>query len=211
MEFDGEAMHLDLDLCQHMKKFAVHLQRYMDGWEAVEQFVGAVTVVFGEAGNGDIKVQFVLDYLSDDLHLALTTICDDKVGEGLFFFHQTGIATMYHFLHRSIVVRPLNGLDVIVLVVTFRGLHFLEDHTGCNGVCTRYIRVVEALDMEGQFRQMKFVLKLLHQTGLLLLRIEFFCLLQAVELILFPVHDRQVEQCLFIAALGNGEGHVFQV
>ena len=56
---------------------------------------------------------------------------------------------MNHLFHRGIVVRSCDGLDVIVLIVTLRGFHLLENHTGSHSVCTRDIGVVEALYLEG--------------------------------------------------------------
>ena len=106
---------------------------------------------------------------------------------------------MHHLFHRGVVVRTLDGLDIIVFIVAFRGLHRLEDHTGGHRIRTRDIRVVEALDLIGQFGQVEFVLQFLHQTGLLLFGIQFLGLFQTVELILFAVHNREVEQGFFIA------------
>ena len=80
MEFYGEAMYLVLYLCEYMKELTVCLQGYAERREAVEQFVGTVTVVLGQSCNGDIEIQLVLYHLSDDLHLTFSAVSDDKVG-----------------------------------------------------------------------------------------------------------------------------------
>ena len=64
--------------------------------------------------------------------------------------------------------------------------------------------------MIGQLGQMQLVLKLFHQTSLLLFWIEFLSLFQTVELILFAIHNREVEKGLFVASLRDGEGHIFE-
>lgn len=55
VELYGIAVHLVLYLCQNMEQFGVGLQR--DGLRriAVEQFVGAVTIILCESGDRYIK------------------------------------------------------------------------------------------------------------------------------------------------------------
>jgi len=85
VERDGETVYLVLQSGEHMKQFAVGLQLDAAGWKTIEQLVGAMAVVLGQSGNGDIKVQLVLDDLADHLHLSLSAIGYDEVGKGLFF------------------------------------------------------------------------------------------------------------------------------
>ena len=58
---------------------------------------------------------------------------------------------------------------------------------------------------------MKLLLKLFHQSYLSLLWIQFFSLFQTVELVLFSVHNRQVEQFLFVSSLGYRERYTLQL
>ena len=80
MEGDGEAVYLVLDACESMEKFAFHIDS--DGLDGVtvQEFVGAVTVVFGQAGYRDVEVQFAMHHAADNVHLTLTTIGNDEVG-----------------------------------------------------------------------------------------------------------------------------------
>ena len=57
---------------------------------------------------------------------------------------------------------------------------------------------------------MQLLLDFLQQARDALLGIQFLLLLQAVHLVLLHILDGQVEQFLFVAPLGDGEGHVLQ-
>ena len=52
---------------------------------------------------------------------------------------------------------------------------------------------------------MEFLLQLLHKTRLFLLRIEFFCLLKPIELVLSAVHFAKLQQVFLIATLRHKE------
>ena len=85
-----------------------------------------------------------------------------------------------------------------------RRFQTLEHHASRHGIAARDVRVVETFDVVRQSGKPQFLLQFLHQTRLFLLGIQFFRLFQAVEFILFSVHDREVEQCLFVTPLGDG-------
>ena len=56
VESDGKAVYLVLYLCEHMEEFAVGLQSD-DLWrKALEKFVGAMAVVFGQSCDRNIEV-----------------------------------------------------------------------------------------------------------------------------------------------------------
>ena len=80
MEADGEAVYLVLDACEGMEEFAFHIDS--DGLDgvAIQEFVGAVTVVLGQACNRNFEVQFAMHHAAHDVHLTLTTIGNDEVG-----------------------------------------------------------------------------------------------------------------------------------
>ena len=118
---------------------------------------------------------------------------------------------MHHLLHRGVVVGANHGLDVEMFVVFFRRFHRLEHHAGGHSIAAADVRVVEALYLVRQLGQVQFLLQLLHQSGLFLLRIQLLGLFQAVKFVLFAVHDAQVEQGFLVAALWNGEGDAFQL
>ena len=80
MESNRKSVYLVLYLCEYVEELRVSLQRYMDGWKSVEHLVCAMTVVFCQSGNGDIKIQFVLNDLADYLHLTLSAISYDEIG-----------------------------------------------------------------------------------------------------------------------------------
>ena len=61
-----------------------------------------------------------------------------------------------------------------------------------------------------QFFELQFLLQFLHQARLLLFGIEFFGLLQAIELILLAVHLAQLQQMLLVAALRHEELRIVQ-
>ena len=69
-------MHLVLDLCQHLEKFALYVHGYCLRWEAEEQFVGAVAVVFCQSGNRNRQVQLAFGDFPHHVHLPFTTIGD---------------------------------------------------------------------------------------------------------------------------------------
>ena len=56
------------------------------GRKSVEHFACAVAVILGEAGNGDIEVEFVFDHFAYHFHLALSTVGNDEVWQFLSFF-----------------------------------------------------------------------------------------------------------------------------
>ena len=53
-------------------------------WETEKHFRSSVFAVFGKPGNRDVQLQ-LFHYLSDYLHLPLSTVSDNQVGQGRFF------------------------------------------------------------------------------------------------------------------------------
>lgn len=80
MEGDGIAVHLVLQACEHMEEFAIGIDADGHRRIAKEQFVGAMAVVFGESGNGNLQAKFALDDLTNHRHLTLSTIGYNQVG-----------------------------------------------------------------------------------------------------------------------------------
>ena len=187
VEGDGKAVHLVLNLCEQTEQGTVYLHADGGRRKAVEQFVRAVLVVFGQSGNRDIQMQPVLDHLAHGLHLSLATVGNDQIGQGCFFLYGSLVSAEYHLFHRSIIVRSLYRLDDIFTVVLLAGLAFLKHHASCHGICSGDIRVVEAFDAHGRFRQFQAVLDFLHKAHAPLFGIELLFLLHAVGLILLYV------------------------
>ena len=102
---------------------------------------------------------------------------------------ESAVSAIDHLLHAGVIVRSHYGLDIVRAIVLFRRFHALEDHAACHGIGAGYVGVVERLDMVRQFRQTEFLLQFLHQSDGFLLRIELVRLLQAVDAVLFAVHD----------------------
>ena len=150
-------------------------------------------------------MQFVFYHLSYHLHLSLSTVGDDEVGQGSAFLHHSSVASTHHFLHRSVVVRSFHRLYVVFAIVLFRRFHALEHHAASYRIRTRNVGVVEAFYLIGQFRKLQLLLQFLHQSCLFLLWIELFSLLQSVELILLAVHFAKFEQMFLVASLRNEE------
>ena len=198
-------MHLVLDLCQHLEKFALYVHGYCLRWEAEEQFVGAVAVVFCQSGNRNRQVKLAFGDFPHHVHLPFTTIGDDEVGQGLLFLHHAAVSPSDHLLHGRVVVGTDHGFDIIFPIVLPRGLHtFIYDAAG-NGVGARDVAVVETFYLVGQLLHAQKLLQLFHQSCLLLFRIQFFGLFQPVKLILLAIHLRNFEQMLLVAALWDKE------
>ena len=89
VESNGETVHLVLDVRQQPKDLGIGLQAHHTRREAEQQLVGAVTVVLGQARNGDVDVQLILYNLAYHLHLSLAAIGDDEVGQRLALFDKT--------------------------------------------------------------------------------------------------------------------------
>ena len=87
---------------------------------------------------------------------------------------------MHHLAHGGIVVGANDGLDVVFAILLLAGFAHAEDDTGRHGIGARDVRVVEALDVCGQFVQFQMFLYLLEQARVFLLGIELLGLFQAV-------------------------------
>ena len=188
VEGDGEAVHLVLYLREHTEELRVSLQANHLWRKAVEQLVGAVTVVLGKARDGYLQVEFILHNFPDDIHLALSAIGDDEVGQGCAFLFHATVAAAHHLLHGGIVVGTYDRLDVIFAIVFLRGLHAFVDNASCYGIRAGDVGVVEAFYLVGELGQLQPVLQFLHQSCLFLFGVELVALLQTVEFILLAVH-----------------------
>lgn len=60
VESDGKAVDLILYLLKEVEEWVSGFELDNSRRKAIEEFVGAVAVVFGEAGNGNFEVQFVV-------------------------------------------------------------------------------------------------------------------------------------------------------
>ena len=168
-----------------------------------------MAAILGQSGYGDGQSQFVQHFLHS-AHLSLSTVGDEQVGQGGTLFDGARVASSDDLLHRGIIVRTRHGFDVVFPIVFLRRAPFDEDHATRHGVCALRVRVVEALDADGQAVQVQHVLDFLQQAGGALFGIQFFGLLQAVGLVLFHVQYRQLQQRFLFAALGDGEGDILQ-
>ena len=92
VEGDGKAMHLILDMRQQAEHLRIGFQSHHTGREAIQKFIGAVTVILCQTRNGDVDVQLVLNYLPHHFHLPLASVGDDKVGQRLaLLYHRQGL------------------------------------------------------------------------------------------------------------------------
>lgn len=151
---DGEAVHLVLNLFEEMEEGVGGLHSHHGRREAEEEFGSVVAVVLGEAGNGDVEVQLVLDDLASHLHLSSSAIDDKQLGKGLPLVAEALVAAVDDFGHGGVVVGAFDGLDVEFAVFLAVGLAVGEAHHGGHGVGALDVGIVEAFDVDGQHGQL---------------------------------------------------------
>ena len=96
---NGKSVHLVLYLRKYSEQFAVCLYGYGGRWVAIQQFVGAVAVVFGQSCDSYLQVQFVLHHASHHAHLSLSSIGDNQVGQWFILLHHSCVASSHHLFH----------------------------------------------------------------------------------------------------------------
>ena len=103
------------------------------------------------------------------------------------FGYEALVAAVYDFLHGCVVVRTLDGADMVFAVIFFRWFGASEDNTSGDGILACYIGVIKTFDMNGKMGQMELFLEGAEQVGGALLGIELFFLAGFVEFILADV------------------------
>ena len=146
MEGDGEAVHLVLHAREELKQLTVEGYGHRDGGIAKKHLAGAVAIVFGQTGDGDLQAETVFDDLANGFHLPDSTVGDDQIGEFFAFFGQSRVAALDNFAHGGIIVRSHHGFNMEFAVEFLGRLEFLEDHAGGHGVFARDVGVVEEFD-----------------------------------------------------------------
>ena len=95
-------------------------------------------------------------------------------------------------------------------VIFLRRFCIFEYHTGSNRISPLRIRVIKALNMPWQFRQVQILLNLCQQTSSSLLRIQLLHSLQPVKLSLLGISQRHFEKFLFIPSLRNNKRDILR-
>ena len=114
-----------------------------------------MAVVFGQARNGDVEVQLVLDDLPRHFHLPPATVHHQQLGQGLALVGEAFVSAIDDFGHGGIVVGAFHGFDVELAVLFAVGFAAGEPHHGGHGEGSLDVGVVEALDVDGQLGQLK--------------------------------------------------------
>ena len=147
MESDGETVHLVLYLREEFEHEALHRHTDCLGREPEKELRCPVFTVFCQSGNRDVQVKLVLDHFTYDFHLPLSTVGNDQIGQGRFFFYGALVTTAYDLFHGGVVIRADNRFDVIFPVIFLRWFRHFEDDTRSHRVAPLYVRVVETFDM----------------------------------------------------------------
>ena len=56
MKTDGKAVYLILHVREGAKELALGFNAYNSWWKTIEHLAGAVTIVLGKSGNGNLQV-----------------------------------------------------------------------------------------------------------------------------------------------------------
>ena len=111
VEGDGKAVHLVLYLLEQVEQLVGGLQLHHGclavGVEA-QQLVGAVVLVLGEAGDGQVDAEAVY-HLLGHVHLAFAAVDQQQVGQRLLLVEQPPVAPLHHLGHRGVVVVKVEG------------------------------------------------------------------------------------------------------
>ena len=152
-----------------------------------------MAVVLGETEDRYLYPHFV-KRLSHHPYLSLASIGDDEVGELLPLVTQAVVATHHHLVHRGIVIRSLDGLDVEESVVLLGGDAALKDDTGGHRLRSLDIGVIEALHVPGERRQTDRALQVSQDLHIVLgrvelLRLQILILDELIHIVLAQVQD----------------------
>ena len=104
-------MHFVLHRSERSKQLAIRFDAYGGGWETEQEFACAVSAVFCESRNGDLKSQLVFHHFPNDFHLPSPAVRNNQIGELAAFVFQALIATSDHFLHGGVVVASISRLN----------------------------------------------------------------------------------------------------
>ena len=205
MERNSKTVHLLLDMRQQVENGRSRPQPDQQRRITAIQFGGAVAAVLGQPGDGNIELQ-ILQHFVDNRHLPLAAVGDNQIGQLGPLGHEPAITPKNNLAHGSVIVGPLDGLDVEMAVLLAGGLAVAEDDARRDGMGPLQIGIVETLDMARLPVEMQFFLHGVHQTVGVALGILDFEVLELLGAVDAGAFLRKLQQIELLAALGNGEG-----
>ena len=192
MEGDTETVRLVADLLQDFQRLGVAIDEKGIGIAHPDDLLQPL----GQADDRQLlgQAQF-RQRLVRKIQLALAAVDDNQLRQIVRILSQhPAVAPVDDLLHRSVVVRPDDGLDLEPAVIFLGRLPVAEHHAGSDRIGTLDVGVVEALHMPGEFLHPDGLLQVFHHLEVELVRIGMLALLQGIELLLLGIARPKLEQ-----------------
>ncbi len=130
---------------------------------AFDQKVSDLVVMKRRLNHADHRHSFQIEFahrIGRSAELSFPAVNHDQVRQRLLFITDAAVTTQYGFVHRSEIVRPVDGLDLEFAILVLVHLSvFANDHAG-HIIGALNVRDIEGLDPGGESRQFQRLLHL---------------------------------------------------